>query len=95
MNTPTDTVTEAEVLGQFVTNGQSSLAPETARAILSLRASPAAIARMKELGEKARQGTLSQREQRELDTYLRVGNLVNVLQAQALLALPASDRAAY
>ena len=95
MSTTTDTVTEAEVLSQLVTDGQPGLSPEAARAILGLRSNPAAIARMHELGEKARQGTLSEREQHELDAYLRVGNLLNILQAQALLSLPATERAAY
>jgi len=95
MSTTPDTVTEAKVLCQLVTDGQPRLSEEAARAILGLRPSPSAISRMHELGEKAQQGTLSEREQHELDTYLRVGNLLNILQAQALLSLPARERAAY
>jgi hypothetical protein len=91
MSTTTDTLTEAEVLNELVTAEQPGFSPDAARAILSLRFSPAAINRMNELAEKNRQGTLSETERGALEKYLRVGHFLNVVQAKArgCLAAPA------
>ena len=87
MDTPSGTLTEAEVLNQLVTAEQPGFSPEAARAILSLRFSPAAVSRMNELAEKNQQGTLSETDRGALATYLRVGQFLNVVQAKARVCL--------
>jgi hypothetical protein len=87
MNTTSETVSEADILDQLVTDGQPGFSAEAARALLSLRFSPEAVRRMNELAEKNRQGTLSEAERATLDTVLRVGQFLNVVQAKARLCL--------
>jgi hypothetical protein len=87
MSNTLSTITEADVLDQLVTAEQPGFSAESARALLSLRFSPAAIRRMNELAEKNRQGTMSDAEQAALEKYLRVGNFLNVVQAKARVYL--------
>jgi hypothetical protein len=47
--------------------------------------------RMRLLAEKARQGTLTAGEQREIDNYERVGHYLAILQSKARLALGAAS----
>jgi hypothetical protein len=93
MSTTRDIVTEADVLNELVTGEQPGFSMEAARALLSVRFSPAAINRMNELAEKNRQGTLSGADQAVLEKYLRVGHFLNVVQAQARVCLSAGAAA--
>ncbi len=83
-------VTEADLLDQLVTDGQPGLSAEAARAILGLRFSSAAVARMNELAEKNRQGILSEADRAALEKFLRLGQFLNIVQAKARLSLSAS-----
>jgi hypothetical protein len=87
MRTTPDTITDADVLSQLVTDEQPGFSMEAAQAILSLRFSPAAISRMNELAERNRQGTLSEADRAALEKYLRVGHFLNVVQAKARVCL--------
>jgi hypothetical protein len=42
---------------------------------------------MSELSAKARRGELSAEEEAEIDSYVRVGHIVNLMQAKARLAI--------
>jgi hypothetical protein len=64
---------------------------KAARAILDLRFDPSTLSRMNELAEKNRQGVLTESERQEMDKYLEVGNLLNLLQAKARLFLHPGD----
>jgi len=86
------TLTETDVLDQLLTAEEPGFSPESARALLSLRFSPTAIKRLNELAAKNQQGALSDTERAELEKYLRVGNLLNVVQAKARVCLPAPAR---
>lgn len=68
---------------------QPNLSPEAACAILDLRFDGSAVCRMNELADKNRQGTLTESERQELEQYLRVGNFLNLMQAEARLSLAA------
>jgi hypothetical protein len=81
------TVSDAEILEKVVMADQPGFSPEAAQAILNLRFEEPAKARMNELAERNRQGTLTEFERQEMDSYLRVGNLLNLMQAKARLAL--------
>ena len=78
-----DPITEAEILTAVVGPDKPDLPAESARSILELRFGQPATDRLNELAEKNRQGTLSEMERNELDSYLRVGNFLNLMQAKA------------
>ena len=61
--------------------------PSAARALLRLQFSERDQALMKELSDKARAGTLSPEQQRELDTFERLGCLLDILHSKARVAL--------
>jgi len=63
------------------------LTPESARALVALRADAVAQARIAELAEKCNEGQLGPDERREYETYVHVSNVVAILQAKARLLL--------
>jgi hypothetical protein len=65
------------------------LSPVAARALLKVRFSPQVIEEMNALASKARRGTLTPQEQVDLDTYERLGCLLDILHSQARMALKA------
>ena len=64
-----------------------NLPVEAARAILKLRFDEKLTERLNVLAEKNRQDSLTSAERSEFDNYLRVGRLLNLLQAKAHLSL--------
>lgn len=66
---------------------KTRLSPEAARAILALELPPADRRRLERLGDKSNAGTLTLAQRRQLDNYLRVGNLLALLKSQARLSL--------
>jgi hypothetical protein len=87
MSSASPTITEAQILEQVVMPDRPGMPPELARAILDLRFDAPAVSRMHELAEKNRQAALTAAEQQEMETYLRVGNFLNLLQAKSRLSL--------
>jgi hypothetical protein len=63
------------------------LSPAAARALLQFGFSERDHARMAELSTKARAGTLTPSEQEELDTFERLGCVLDILHSQARQAL--------
>ncbi len=84
--------TQGEILEQVIEPGSVGMSPETAQALLRFRFNTAPVARMNELAEKNRQGTIVPSERALLERYLRVGNFLNLVHAKARCALtePAS-----
>jgi hypothetical protein len=62
------------------TNG---LSPRLARQILDLKFSDKERERMHELAAKNQDGSLSRQESEELDNYVKVGDLLAILQSKA------------
>jgi hypothetical protein len=87
MSTSGSPITEAQILEQVILPDQPGMSLESARAILDLHFDSAAVNRMNELSEKNRQETLTEAERQEMDTYLRVGYFLNLMQAKARLSL--------
>jgi hypothetical protein len=79
--------TELDILSEVIEEGAGNLSPEVAAAVLKWRFSRRACVRIAELSERNQRGELSELEREELDRYLRVGSLVNLVQAKARLAL--------
>lgn len=88
-NTPI--LTESDILADVMAAGEGDLSPEAARSVLNWKFSPDATSRISELAERNRQGTITAQERLDLEKYLRVGNLINILQAKARLSLKSAD----
>jgi hypothetical protein len=82
--------TEAAILARLIQIGQEELSRGAAEYLLSIRFDDRDTAPMNELSEVARQGKLTSQEQAELYSYLRVGNLLAVMQSKARRALQRS-----
>lgn len=64
-----------------------ALSATAARALLRIRFSEEDLARMRELLQRSRAGTLSLAETEELDAYEHLGAVLDILHAKARLAL--------
>ena len=84
--------TESDILDQVI-ESDTGMSAEAAQALLRFRFNAAAVARMNELAEKNRLGTIAPSERALLDRYVRVGNFLNLVHAKARCALaePASS----
>jgi len=83
---------EAEIWSRTIQPENGDLSADAAQALLGLKLRPADVQRVNQLSEKARQGTLSDVEAQELDSYLNVGRALELLKAKARQSL--RDRSA-
>jgi hypothetical protein len=81
-------------LWQRVIRLQGGLPPAAARALLRLGFSEQDHGRMGELSAKAQAGALSPSEQVELDTFERLGCLLDIIHSHARRALPKKPKRA-
>lgn len=77
----------ANVLDRLLDPISRCFGRKSARALIELQADPVAQARIEELATKCNEGRLSDKERREYETYVHIGNLVAILQAKARLFL--------
>ena len=84
-------VTEADILNDVIASEEPGLPPEAARALLDLRFKDSARSRIGELLQANNRGELSASYRGELDKYLRVGQLLDLLQAKARLSLRSKE----
>jgi hypothetical protein len=75
------------ILSRVLQAHASSFTPEAARSILLLKFDQIDLDRMNVLAEKNRLGMLREAEQQELQNYLLVGHLLDLLHSKARLAL--------
>ena len=75
--------TEATILARIIQAENEELTPEAARYWLSRKLPPADEERVEELSTKASAGSLTESEQQELDSYLRIGILISIIQSKA------------
>lgn len=87
MSEPAILDTESEILEQVIDPGSSGLSPEAAQALLRFRFNTVASARINELAEKNRRGTIQPAELALLERYQRVGDFLNLIHAKARCAL--------
>ncbi len=86
---------EAAIFARLWDTRENGLSPELARHVLRLQFSDEDKARMHELSLKNQKGKLSSHEQEELDNFIKVGDLVAILQSKArklLKVAPPSNR---
>jgi hypothetical protein len=74
---------EAAILARIIQADKRQLTPEAARYLLSMKLPPADEDRVNELSAKAREGSLTEAEAQELDSYLHIGSLLAVMQSKA------------
>ncbi len=79
--------TEAEIWNRTIQPEEGGLSPAAAQALLELELAPTDIALVNKLSAKARDGVLTNAEQRQLDNYLNVGRALELLKAKARLSL--------
>lgn len=85
---------EAAILERIIEPQRHDLSPELARQLLSWKFPHTDVERMNDLSAKAREGTLTPQEDRELDGYIRIGHFLSMVKSKARMALKnASDTA--
>ena len=78
---------ETAILSRILEPDKPNLSSAAARAILEFDFSQPDKERMHQLSAKAQEGTLSRKEQVELDNFERVGHLLNIMQSKARRSL--------
>jgi hypothetical protein len=74
---------EATIFARVWETSNGGLSPQVARHILTLGFSEEDMARMHELAVKNQEGQISTEERDELDCYIKVGDLLAILQSKA------------
>lgn len=77
----------AEVWERTIQPGQADLTPDAARYFLKLAFAEADRARMDQLAEKARAGSLADEEEAALDHYMQLGWFLDLMKSKARLSL--------
>ena len=83
---------EADILRRVIDPEHPFLSEEAARAILRLEFGAPDRTRMNQLAAKNRAGKLTAAEDEELANYIRVGQLLGILQSKARRSLRAGGR---
>lgn len=80
---------DVAIFSRVLAPDQATLPVTAARAMLALGFPQADKDRMRELSAKAREGTLTPREQTEIDNYERVGHILSLMKSKARRSLKA------
>jgi hypothetical protein len=83
--------TEAAILARIIQAEERELTPDAARYLLSMKLPSSDEDRVNDLSAKAREGTLTEPEAQELDSYLHIGFLLGIMQSKARQLLKASS----
>lgn len=83
---------EMAILRRVVDPGQPFLSAEAAQAILRLDFHVDDRTRMNQLAKKNRAGQLTATEEQELNGYIRVGQVLGILQSKARRSLSAARK---
>jgi hypothetical protein len=83
MKTNTFSSSPAVAVWDHVMHFDESMSPAAARALLKVQFPPQDLARMQELAAKARRSDLTVPEAVEIDTFERMGCLLDILHSQA------------
>jgi hypothetical protein len=78
---------EAAILGRMLKPERGDLPPEAARSLLRLEFDPDDRSRMHELALRAQAGSLTDAEESELESYRRIGRLLEVMRSKARRSL--------
>lgn len=81
------TPTEAAIWARIIEPKRNGLSAAAARSLLKLRFPNRDLQRMNELAQKNQEGLLSEAEREELEAYVKVGDLLSLLQLKARKSL--------
>jgi hypothetical protein len=79
--------TEAEIWDRVLDAPAEDLTPEAAKYLVQLDFRESDHERMAQLAARAQHGTLSPQEQSDYEDYIRVGNILALIQSKARVAL--------
>jgi hypothetical protein len=85
-------VTESDILADVIAANRGDLSPEVAKIVLKWKFRANTVRRINRLAERNRKGTISDTEREQLQRYLRVGSLINLIQAKARLSLQSANQ---
>ena len=88
MATVTNSTIDADILKVVVDQDSAISSIPIARALLALGFTDKQQSEIHKLLDKNNAGTISPREHRRLEGYVRVGNFLNLVQARARKSLP-------
>ena len=83
----TTTITEADILSEVLAADEGDLTPDVAHSVLRWKFSGRSVKKINQLAQRNQRGTITAVEREVLERYLRVGGLLNLLQAKARLSL--------
>jgi hypothetical protein len=86
MSAVTSPTNQTEIFARSLDRRREWISPEVARFFQELELSTDDNARLEELAEKARQGTLTAQDEQDLEEYRRVGRLVELMRLKGRLA---------
>jgi hypothetical protein len=86
---PRNNTSEVEIFARLIKADQSDLSRELARYILKLGFDEKDQNRMRELAERNQDGRLTSEEREELESYVKAGHLLALLQSKARRSLRA------
>ncbi len=92
MSSATTETSEMAILRRIVDPEQPFLSEEAAWTTLRLDFSAADRTRMDQLAAKNREGKLTPTEEQELNSYIRVGQTLGILQSKARRSLRAAGK---
>ena len=85
MNRPP--ATELDILSDVISPKRATLQPDVARSILKWKFPAKSVTLMNRLARRNSSGKITPEEREELERFLRVGSLINLMQAKARLSL--------
>jgi hypothetical protein len=90
---PTDrALTEADILEEIIAPFSAHLSPELASVLLRLKFDGAATRKIRNLLQQNNRGNITAEDRILLERYLRVGRMLDLIQAKARLALTNGSR---
>jgi hypothetical protein len=81
------TTSEAAIWTRVIGPEKNGLSPEAARSLLELGFSEQDKSRMNELAQKNQEGRLTAAERQELESYVKVGDVLSLLHLKARKSL--------
>jgi len=85
--TATTYSTPTDILGRVIDPQNPTFTREAAQSVLALQFPPSDVTRMNELAEKARGASLVDSESEELNSYLLIGSVLDLMHSKARISL--------
>lgn len=76
-----------DIFSSLLVPEEGTFSPELAQYLLSLRFPAASVARYQELADRVSDGTLTDEEKSELDSYVQADAILSILKAKARLSM--------